>query len=131
MYPVTITPSQVIYTAEEVEEIVSEYREEKVCESYLDKYCSCMVYLQTEKGIDISGNAIDIEPNYFGEPQRGDVIIFRYPNGKAHTAFLEEVYNEVYWISEWNYFPAEKSERRIPFELNSIYGIYRDYSDDS
>ncbi len=109
---------------------MEEYIEpKKKCESYLDIYCSCVVYLQN-KGIDISGNAINLEPNYFGEPQRGDVIIFRYPNGKAHTAFLEEVYNEVYWVSEWNYFSGEKSERRIPFELNSIYGIWRDYKEE-
>lgn len=85
-----------------------------------------MVYLQIEKGLPIYGDAVDIEPNYFGEPRRGDVIIFRYTNGKAHTAFIEEVYNGVYRISEDNYYEGKHSQREILFTNSDIYGFWRE-----
>ena len=98
------------------------------CKSYLEEDCSCMIYLQVEKGLPIYGDAISVEPNYFGTAERGDVIIFRYSNGEAHTAFNEETYNGVYFISEDNFYAGEHSTRIIDIDNPDIYGVWRNFN---
>lgn len=92
----------------------------EVCKSYLDPYCSCMVYLQN-KGLPIKGNAEDIEVNLFQLPVRGDVVLFKY----GHAAFVEEVYSEYLFISEWNYYEGKYSERLVPVYSKDIKGYWR------
>lgn len=97
-----------------------------VCKDYTQKYCSCVLYLRSQKGLNIFGDAITQKPTHTKNPKRGDVIIFRYTNGQAHVAFIEGILpSGLIYISEWNYYEGEYSERSIDPTDPSIYGFIR------
>lgn len=84
-----------------------------------------MVYLQTVKGYShITGDAIDLIPTHFKNPKSGDVIIFHYPT-VGHAAYIEAVMPKAYYISEWNYYEGEYSERVIMKNDPHIHGFIR------
>ena len=102
-----------------------------VCESYTDKYCSCMIYLQN-RGIVVSQkNASDLQPNYFGSPFKGDVAIFHYEK-ISHAAYVEETYIKSFLVSEWNYYEGRYSERVImkndPYLIGFIHNLQTEQS---
>jgi len=83
-----------------------------------------MVYLTQVKGLDIKGNAIDIVPNV-GFPIAGGVVLFHYPNGKGHAAYIEAILpNGNLFVTEWNYYRGKPSERVIRKDSSDIYGYY-------
>ena len=88
-------------------------------------FCFCVTYIREQKGVDIRGDAKYLVPNYFGEPARGDVILFKYSNGVWHVAYIEEVYNGVYYVSEANYHAGKEGNRLINFDDPDIVGFIR------
>jgi len=91
---------------------------------YTEWGCSCMRYLTRVKGLDIRGNARDVEPNS-PNPIPGGVIIFRYRSGVAHASFLEYTLpNGNYYVSEWNFKKCQYTERVIKPDDPAIYGFY-------
>lgn len=101
--PTTFASVEQKTTATSSEVVVSV---KEVCESYLDYGCSCMVHLRN-MGIVISGyDAIDLVPNSFVGPFKGDVAIFNYPNGTAHAGYVLESYLSSFKMSQCNYTPG-------------------------
>ena len=92
------------------------------------QFCSCVIYLRENKGLPVSGNAVDFQPNYFGVPHRGDIAIFKYSNGTSHVGFVEYPFpSGNFYVSEANFKPGEYSERVVmlddPFLVGFIHKI--------
>jgi len=86
------------------------FTEEPVCTG---SFCSCIIYLQL-KGHGVSGDAKDLQPNYFGVPHKGDLALFKYSNGVYHAAYVEAVFpSGAFYISEANYRAGKYTERTI------------------
>ena len=96
-----------------------------VCEHYTQPRCSCILYLKNVKGLNIKGNAIDLKPTHYNDPQHGDVALFRYENGVGHAAFVEAAMPKAIYVSEWNYKEGKYTERTIMLNNPSIYGYLR------
>lgn len=118
MYPVTITPSQVIYTPEEVEEILEEYREEIDEESI---YCQC---LKTSRSLGANLPYINADQlNKNGTPTQGGVVILKYGD-VYHTAYIQFILKGGLWVQEGNYVRCKKTERFISWDDPNIIGFW-------
>ena len=94
------------------------------CENYTDPNCSCILYIQS-KGVNISGDAEFLQPNYWGRPFVGSVALFYYPNNDIyHASFVEEVYiNGNFLVSEANYREGKYTERVIESDNKFLRGF--------
>jgi len=89
-----------------------ELQERETCESYLDYGCSCVIHVQA-KCAPISGDAEDVQLNYFGTPFVGDVAKFQYPLF-YHVACVETVFpSGNFIVSECNYRAGKCDNTRI------------------
>ena len=97
---------------------------------YLQPNCSCVVYLQ-EQGVELYGDAIDLNPNYFGSPERGDVVLLHYPDKEnpgdiiGHAALVEASYPGGMWVSEDNFRKCQHTQRLVKWDDPYIYGYVR------
>lgn len=106
--PTTITIENQIPPVKFVPQVVEA---KEICESIYDYGCSCMVHLQN-RGYDVSGNASELQPNYFGIPFVGDLALFKYET-IYHAAIVEIVYlSGNFEVSECN-FEAGKCDSRL------------------
>ena len=85
-----------------------------VCQSVYDYGCSCIVGLRENKGVDIKGNAIDFNVDYFGDVREGDLAKFVYANNIEghHIALVLEGYGDVWEQYECN-MPAGTCRTRL------------------
>jgi hypothetical protein len=89
-------------------------------------YCYCVTYIRENRGVDIRGDAKDMEPNYFGAPQKGDVALFRYSTGSSHVAFIEAILpSGNFYVSEANFIPGEYGERVVMIDDPYLVGFIR------
>jgi hypothetical protein len=105
-----------------VQSIVINKPEQDICTGL---FCFCVTYIREQRDVDIRGDAENLVPNYFGVPEKGDVILFKYPNGVSHVSFIEEVFNGVWWVSEANFKRGKRTERIIQFDDSAIIGFIR------
>jgi len=82
--------------------------------------CSCIQCLQAW-GHGITGNAWDLEPNYFGFPYEGDIALFY--DGQYHAAEVTETYLKSFRIRECNYNKCKYSERVIQLDNPTLRGF--------
>ena len=91
-------------------------------------YCSCVRFLQS-KGIPISGDAIDQIPNHYGVPEKGDVVIWRYPDGTGHVSLIMAVEGSKLTVDEGNWRPCVRTQREVVWAGNEdIVGFIRPLS---
>ena len=92
--------------------------------NYLKDGYSCMRYLTQVKGLEIWGDAINVQPNVSG-PITGGVVLFHYPNGVGHASYIDAILlNNSLLVSEWNYYEGEYSQRVIRLDDPAIYGYF-------
>lgn len=90
--------------------------------------CSCVLYLKA-KGIDIHGNAWDIQPNVSTKFARvGDVVLLSYNIG--HVALITNVAeptpgNILLTIDESNFHKCTPDTRIIALADLHVRGVYR------
>ena len=118
VYPVTIEPTPVIYTVEEVEEILEEYIEEVDEESI---YCQC---LKTSRSLGANlprVDAKDLKRN--GTPTQGGVVIMKYGT-VYHTAYIMYLFPGGFYVGEGNFKPCAYTERFIYWDDPAIQGFW-------
>ncbi len=114
-----VSAGQCLYVEEQEGDIIEEreggisYTEEPVQEICTGSFCSCILYLRA-KGHGVSGDARDLQPNYFGVPHKGDIALFKYSNGIFHASYVEAVFpSGAFYVSEANYRAGKYTERTI------------------
>lgn len=88
--------------------------------------CSCIA---TAKNLGVKippkTNAWDLHPNV-AWPQRGDLVLFRYPSGMAHVAVFQEWRGDSMYVKEGNFKPCKAiTERLVSPNDPSLTGYWR------
>ncbi|KKK61179.1 hypothetical protein LCGC14_3016910 [marine sediment metagenome] len=115
VYPVDPPEAIKIYTPEEVEEIVSEYKIEK------SDFCYC---LRTARNLGAKlpyVDAKDLKRN--ATPTQGGVIIMKYGD-VYHTPYIQFILKGGMWVQEGNYRKCQFTERFIYWDDPAIIGFY-------
>ena len=91
--------------------------------------CSCIAYLR-EQGIEIRGDAMQIQPNWGGDPEPGFVVLFKYHDKNTgervgHAALIRAVFPGGLWIEESNFTHCTATQRLIAWTDPHIRGIFR------
>ena len=119
VYPVTIEAPIVMYTAEEVEEILEEYVEKIDYDSYL---CFCLRASRVFGAKLPFVDAKDLKRN--SVPTEGGVVILKY-GSVYHTAYIQFILKNGMWLKEGNFIGKCKySERYLDFTDSAIIGFY-------
>jgi hypothetical protein len=68
------------------------------------------------------GDATDFTPN--STPFEGAVVIFKYPNGVSHVAYVAKMDAHGFYIKQTNKVPCEYTEEHIEWQNPNIVGFY-------
>lgn len=84
--------------------------------------CSCVQTVRTFVPDLPIGNAEDFKPNSL--PFEGSVVLFHYPNGVHHIAYIDKIEADRFHIKQGNKTPCQYSEEWIQWDNSSIVGFY-------